>query len=251
MFTSKHSYRDDNFIVIKELLTERVHYACTDGFQMPSLLARPAEGSHPGIVFVIEATGLHVHARGLAEEIAAHGFAVIAPDLLARGNMIGCLVRLFRELAAGHGRAVDDLIAARHWLGQQSFIRPDQIAVIGFCMGGGFALLLSKTGLFKVAADFYGQIPQSLEGACPIFGSFGERDSVIAPKLPHLRRELERHGIPHEITVYPNVGHGFMHKQESPLADFFLKYGPGKGGYDENASRDAKNKLLSFLAMHL
>ncbi|HEY9755508.1 MAG TPA: dienelactone hydrolase family protein [Oculatellaceae cyanobacterium] len=236
----------------EQLIKETVFYACPDGFQMPSLLVRPSNGGpHPGILFVIEATGLHAHAKELAEELAAYGYAVFAPDLLARGNPLGCLVRLFKELESGRGRGIDDLLAARHWLSQQPSVIPEQIAVIGFCMGGGFALILSKTGLFKVAADFYGRIPDSLEGACPIFGSFGERDMTVISKVPHLRRELERHAIPHEVTVYPQVGHGFMHEQVSGLASMFLKYGPGRGGYDAKTAADAKHRLREFLKAHL
>lgn len=44
---------------------------------------------------------------------------------------------------------------------------------MGLCMGGGFALLRGKTGLFRVSAPFYGQVPLSMEGSCPVVASYG------------------------------------------------------------------------------
>jgi carboxymethylenebutenolidase len=91
---------------------------------------------------------------------------VIVPDLFSRGNVFLCIIRLIRDLRAERGRGVDDLLAARTWLREASFVDPERLARIGFCLGGGYALVLAKTGLFKAAADFYGEPPKSLDGAC-------------------------------------------------------------------------------------
>jgi carboxymethylenebutenolidase len=237
---------------VKTVVARAVDYPCSDGYSMPAYLTMPDNcGPFAGLVFIVEATGLHKKAKQLADDMAAEGYAVIAPDMFSRASHFACLVQLFKDMQAGKGQGVDDLIAARNWLAEQPFIEKDKIAVVGFCLGGAFALILSKTGLFKVAADFYGQIPDSLENACSIFGAFGERDLIVNGRIPHLKSQLAKHDIPNEIYVYPGAGHGFMHEQVRGVASVFLKYGPGRGGYNREVANDAKVKLFAFLKEQL
>jgi carboxymethylenebutenolidase len=234
------------------MISSDVSYLCPDGFAMPAYLARPeAEGKYPAMVLTFEATGLHREMKRLADEVAQAGYVVIAPDLFARGNAFLCLVRLIKDLMAGKGRGVDDLLAARAWLAAQPFVESERIATMGFCMGGGYALLLAKTGLFKAAADFYGQVPETLDGACPIVASYGDRDAPLMPSVPKLEAELSRLAIPSDVKVYPGVGHGFMNEQPNKVFAFLLKNLPGRVAYDAGAADDAMKRMLAFLATHV
>ena len=229
-----------------------VSYPCADAFSMPAYLARPqAAGRYPGMILIFEATGLHREMKRLADDVAKAGYVVIAPNLFARGNAFLCLVRLLKELSAGKGRGVEDLLAARSWLAEQPFVEPDRIATMGFCMGGGYALLLAKTGLFKAAADFYGEPPKSLDGACPVVASYGDRDKVMMPHVPALEAELARAGIPSDVKVYPGVGHSFMNEQPNPIFRYLLRTMPVHGEYDAAAAEDAMQRMLAFLAVHV
>ncbi len=219
---------------------------------MKSYLARPdREGTFPGIVLIVEATGAHREMKRIADDIASVGYAVIVPDLFSRGNTFLCLIRLLKDLKAERGRGVDDLLAARTWLLAQPFVDSDRIATMGFCLGGGFALVLAKTGLFKAAGDFYGEPPKTLDGACPVVASYGDKDDLMMPRVPALRAELERLNIPSDVKVYPNVGHGFMNVQPNALMGLLLRYTPGHGGYDRSAADDALERLLTFLSAHV
>ena len=88
--------------------------------------------------------------------------------------------RVIKELWAHEGRSIDDLLAAREVLATRADCT-GAIGIAGFCMGGGFALVLAPRG-FDAAAPFYPSLPPKyddlVEGACPIVASFGKRDPV-------------------------------------------------------------------------
>src|SRR5947208_2656360 len=121
--------------------------AAGDSTQLRAYLATPPVGSgpRPGVVLIHDAMGLSDDARVNADLLAAGGYVVVAPDLYSRGGMVRCVKSTFRDLFAGRGQAFDDLQAARRWL----LARDDsngRTGVIGFCMGGGFALIAATNG---------------------------------------------------------------------------------------------------------
>src|SRR5437899_4862919 len=104
-----------------------------------------AAAARPGVVVVHEAFGLNDDIRRIADRFAAHGYHAVAPDLLASGTRVGCLVRMVRELSAGRGRTFDEIQACRAWLADRADCS-GEVGVAGFCLGGAFALLLAGRG---------------------------------------------------------------------------------------------------------
>ena len=115
-----------------------------------------------------------------ARRFAALGYVALAPDLFAgRGRKPLCIMRTMRELGRGSGAAFDRIESARSWLAEQPFVDASRLGVCGFCMGGGFALLVAARAPIGAAAVFYGQVPKKadeLDGICPVVAGYGGRD---------------------------------------------------------------------------
>ena len=146
-------------------------------------LATPeGEGPFPGVLMIHEVFGLNDVTVRQADRMAAAGYLTLAVDLFSDGGARRCLVATMRALSSGQGQAFTDLAAARDWL-LDSGRTTGKIGVIGFCMGGGFALLLANDG-FDAAAVNYGRRPkdpdEALAGACPIVANFGGKAKEAA-----------------------------------------------------------------------
>ena len=135
-------------------------------------------GPWPAVVVLHEVFGLTDDVRQQADRLAAAGYLALAPDLYSAGGALRCLKGVFGALTRGSGPAVDDITAVRHWLAARDDCT-GKVGVLGFCLGGGFALLMAARG-FDAAAPNYGPLPkdpeQVLAGACPVVASYGARD---------------------------------------------------------------------------
>jgi carboxymethylenebutenolidase len=210
-------------------------------------------GPWPGVVVIHEAFGLDDEMRGHADRLAAHGFLALAPDLFSAGGARKCLVSTFRDLAARRGRTFADIEAARVEL-SGSPLCTGKVGVIGFCMGGGFALLTASRG-FDAASVNYGQIPKDLDDivkdACPIVGSFGGRDTLLKGAAARLDAALENAGVPHDVAEYPAASHSFLNDNANgprPLRPFLRITGFGP---EPASAAHAWERIYTFLGRHL
>ena len=185
----------------------------SDPSPLNGVLAIPdGEGPFPAVVMVHEVFGVDPVMRKQIARLASAGYLVLMPDLFSRGGARKCLTATFRALTSGTGQAFTDIEAARELL----LARTDcngKIGVIGFCMGGGFALMLANRG-YDAAGINYGQLPKDLDvalaGACPIIGSFGGSDKSLKGAATKLESALTLAGIEHDVKEYPGAGHAFM-----------------------------------------
>ncbi|WCD99354.1 dienelactone hydrolase family protein [Streptomyces sp. HUAS 31] len=218
-------------------------------------LTRPAgPGPWPGVVVVHEALGVNDVMHRQTDRLASAGYLVLMPDLFTDGGAVRCLVPTFRAALSGQGRAFRDIEAARTRLAQD----PDctgRIGIIGFCMGGSFALLALSDGEFDAASVNYGRPPKdldkALDGACPVVASYGARDRTLPGVAPRLEAALDRLGVVHDVEEYPEAGHSFLNDSEvGPRALRPLMRVAGIGPHPESAV-DAWRRIDDFFAAHL
>jgi carboxymethylenebutenolidase len=220
--------------------------------EMRAHLATPSQpGPWPGVVVIHEAFGLVDDMRHQADRFAENGYVAFAPDLYSYGFAPTCLVATMRTmLRGGGGRALEDIDAAREFvLGREDCT--GKVGIIGFCMGGGFAILAATRG-FDVSAPNYGIVPKNaealLDGACPVVGSYGAKDRELRNAAAKLERALDANGVEHDVKEYAAAGHSFMTKQTGKWA--FVARIPGLG-YVEDAADDAWSRVFAFFGKHL
>lgn len=221
--------------------------------QLRAHLAVPPVGSGPwpGVVVLHEAFGLTDDIRQQADRLAAAGYLAVAPDLFTNGGAVRCLRSAFASLTAGKGPTFDDIEATRRWLGERDDCT-GSIGVIGFCMGGGFALLAAAKG-FDASAPNYGVVPKNaaevLRGACPIVASYGARDLPLKGAAGRLETALTDAGVEHDVKEYQGAGHSFLNRHNAGPFSVIEKV--AGFAYHEPSAEDAWGRILRFFQTHL
>jgi carboxymethylenebutenolidase len=229
-----------------------IAFPAAEGITLPGVFTVPdgAAGPAPALVMIYEAFGMTDEMRRIARELAAEGYVVLIPDLFARGPAKAlCVARAMRTMVRGAGRELDDVEAARGWLAKRPEVDAGRIGAIGFCMGGSYALLMARSGLYKVSAPFYSsrvELPRS----CPVVGSYGGRDRSTRGYPEKLTADLDALGVPNDVVTYPDAGHAFYTRTEG-LIGRLGPWLPLHAEYHEASAADAHRRIIAFFHEHL
>jgi dienelactone hydrolase len=188
----------------------------------------------PAVLILHGADGMTVPERYRfgARALAAAGYHVV-------------LVRYF-ERTGGKGRAdwarlredaplwIKTVRDAVGHVARQPGVDSGRIAVVGFSLGASLALAAAgEDTRIKAVVDVFGPVPSGAEKAAHtprVLILHGARDRVVPVEHAHrLEALLKSRGVPHEVTIYPDQGHGFF----------------------GSAQIDAASRILNFLNRHL
>ncbi len=187
------------------------------------------EVSHkaPVILLIHEIFGLSDWARSMADDIAAMGYIVIAPDLLSGLGPSGGGTNAFPDQQSviravsslDPGTITADLDATADYALKFPSAN-GKLAVIGFCWGGGqsFRFATTRHGL-RTAFVFYGPPPpaDALKSiTAPVYGFYAGNDARISSTVPDTKTAMAAAGKTYDPVIYDGAGHGFMRAGEDP-----------------------------------
>jgi carboxymethylenebutenolidase len=217
----------------------------SNGDEAYGYLASPTSGSGPGVIVIQEWWGLTTHIAHMADRLAGEGYVALAPDLYggATTHDEGEALQLLLELPVD--RAARDLRGAVDYLLSRDEVVGETVGVVGFCMGGSFALQLAvqEGGKIAAAVAFYptAYMPDDYAGLqAPVLIHIPDADQINPPTLAEeLNEKISADtGTKPEIDHYP-AGHAFLN-DENLL-----------GTYDAEQAGIAWDRTVAFLRAHL
>lgn len=224
--------------------------------QIPAYMAKPNYDkgeSVPGVVVIFDVLGMTKDLRNHTDWLASEGFLAVAPNLFFEGKA-RCIRNMVLDFAKGSGPTFEQMESVRSWLASHPRCN-GKVGIIGFCLGGGFALTFAANRGFSAASANYGRLPQNyeqlLKDACPIVGSYGGKDFQLVDAAEKLETVLTANNVPHDIKEYPEAGHSFMnnHSDEPFISRIALK--ALQANYHEPSANDAKRRIVEFFNTHL
>ncbi|HVM97788.1 MAG TPA: dienelactone hydrolase family protein [Candidatus Acidoferrales bacterium] len=217
----------------------------------------PKHERSPAVVLVHDVRGLSEHYQDLTRRLAAEGFFALALDLYCRDGApkLPTLESVFSWMQQLDDRRVlRDIDAAVRFLGSRLDVRASSIGIMGFCMGGQYALMAAcAVSGFAACVSFYGMLryaekteikprdPLDLAPklSCPWLGLFGDEDALIPrADVKELESLLRKNGKTFQTKIYQGAGHAFLNDTRPDA-------------YRPEAARDAWERAMTFLRTHL
>ena len=212
----------------------------SNGGTASGYLAEPAGGDGLPVVVIQEWWGLVPHITDVCDRFAAEGFVALAPDLYhgeqtTEPDEAGKLM-----MALNMAQAAKDLSGAVAEV--QRVSGRTHVGVVGFCMGGGLALVLAcqRPDAVAAAVPFYGLIPwpdaqpdwSAMTAA--VQGHYAAEDGFFGPDQARaLEDQLRGLGKDADLEVHPGVDHAFFNDTRPEV-------------YDEAAAQAAFERTVLF-----
>lgn len=207
-------------------------------------LAAPSdhsENSYPGVIIIHEWWGLNDNIKQTAENIASHGYVVLAVDLY--GEPAATVADDARQLVSSYDpeQGVSNMNGALQFLEDKYGVT--KTASIGWCFGGGQSLNLAlHNSDVDATVIYYGSLVSDKEQlssiSWPVLGIFAGLDQgITVESVNAFEQALDDLGIQNEIHIYPNAQHGFAN--------------PSGQRYAPEETKDAWEKTILFLDSNL
>lgn len=223
------------------IATTRTKFAA-NGKQVNAFIAKPEGVSKaPAVIIVHEWWGLNPHTEDIAQRYAREGFMAVAADL-------------YNGVTTKDAKEAGQLMSAlKPEDGLESLnivlnaLRADpevsSVGVIGFCMGGTFALLLACHSKVEASVPFYGDVPvdTTIIGklGCPLLFIGGEKDQwITVEKMNRLDTALKQYSKHGEVRIYKGADHAFFNDTRPEV-------------YSKADAEDAWKTVIAFFKQHL
>jgi carboxymethylenebutenolidase len=226
-------------------MTSMIEFASNGGVA-EGYLALPPNGSGSGVLVIQEWWGLVPHIKDVADRFAAAGFVALAPDLYhgSQADEPDEAAKMMMQMSIE--QAGKDLSGALDALAERS--GGSALGVVGFCMGGGLAIVVGcqRPDLVKAVVPFYGAVPwpdapiDYTRLSAPVLGHYAEKDGWATPAAAEELATALRAAGNTDVTihVYPGTDHAFFNDTRPEV-------------YDEAASKLAMARTVEFFHRHL
>jgi len=216
--------------------------------------AKPQGAPRGAVIVIQEAFGITAHIEDVCRRFSAEGYVAVAPHIFHRS---GDPVIAYDDMQSviPHVMALNpedltaDLDAAMKHIEGAGF-SANQVAVVGFCMGGSVVMLAAVRSTLGAAVSFYGGgVAQSRFGMPPLLdlapalktpwlGMFGDEDaSIPVQEVEWLREAAAKASVQTQVIRYPGANHGF--------------HCDARDSYHEPSAKQAWKETLSWLDKHL
>jgi carboxymethylenebutenolidase len=210
------------------------------------LLVTPeGSGPFPAVLVIHEWWGLDDWVKDQARALAKEGYAALAVDLY-RGKVTDKQEEAHQlMMGLSPDRALRDLKAAVAHLQARPGVRKDRIGVIGWCMGGKYAIeLATQEPAVKAVVAYYGAPPTDQAAIArikaPVLGNYGAEDKgPSSDQVKAFEAAMKKAGKMVDVKIYAGAGHAFANPNN-----------PWKG-YRAEAARDAWARAVAFFGKHI
>jgi carboxymethylenebutenolidase len=210
--------------------------------QMPSFVACPdgpgQPSQYPAIIFYMDAPGIREELRNMTRRIAKQGYFAVLPDMYYRlgtlrfdvnrrdDTMFQCMRAAMNSLT--NALVMDDTAGLLGFIDAQDKAKPGPVGCVGYCMSGQYITAAAATfpHRIKAAASLYGVGIITDKEDSPhlaldkvkgeLYYAFAETDRSVPEHIPgELKGLLDKHGIKHELKVFPGTEHGFAFNERA------------------------------------
>jgi len=197
-----------------------------------------AKGGGAGVLVLHAWWGLKPFFKQVCDRLAEQGFTVIAPDM--RNGQIAKTIEEAKALMENSdGQLVGDTVmAAKDYLRE---LTKGKIGLVGFSMGGGWALILASTKPEQIGATviFYGNEDADYgKITSKVMGHYSDNDEWEPNEyVEKTFAAFKTAGVDAMLHIYPGVGHWFV-EEDRPE-------------YDPSAAQLAWQRTFGFLKKNL
>ena len=213
------------------------------------------DGPRPAILMQPDWLGVCRHSLDMAHEVAARDYVVMVADMFGAGygekeKTVDDLMKSSRavrndlKFLLGCAAAADAALTAE--AAKRGLIDPERRGLIGFCIGGGFALEQARAGAdFAGTVVFHVTLPNPVDAAAtpqvkgPVLALHGAADPVTPkPMMDALEDELSAAGIDWQVTMFGHAVHSFCNREADSESQ----------RYDEKLCRQSYRMMREFFA---